>query len=223
MRLPPILATLSHVPTTEQPPTRGHRKKARTRRQLIEAGLLVLASRGEAMTVTDVVNEAGVSNGTFYNYFSDIDELTLVLAEHVALAIAEAAAAQPIDDPAERFAYATARILTTAEADPVWGRGFLRFATSPASGAGDMMRHPRQDVTAGHRLGRFSLGADAATLDQVSGLVVMTIHRIVDGRGNETTVVDATTRGLTALGMDAAEARAVAARTVERARADAAR
>ncbi len=211
------------MPTTEQPTTRGHRKKARTRRQLVDAGLLVLASRGEAMTVTDVVHQAGVSNGTFYNYFADIDELTLALAEHVALAIAEAAAAEPIDDPAERFAYATARILTTAEADPVWGRGFLRFATSPESGTGDMMRHPRQDVAAGHRLGRFTVPADAATLDQVSGLVLMTIHRIVDGRGDDTTTLDATTRGLTALGMDTTEARAIATTAVERARADATR
>jgi AcrR family transcriptional regulator len=45
-------------------PTRGHRKKEKTRRQLVAAGLRVLADKGEALTVSDVAAEADVSNGT---------------------------------------------------------------------------------------------------------------------------------------------------------------
>ena len=63
-----------------EPRTRGYRKKERTRRQLIAAGLRVLADKGQGLTVSDVVAEAEVSNGTFYNYFADREELLEELA-----------------------------------------------------------------------------------------------------------------------------------------------
>ena len=207
--------------TVDQGITRGHRKRARTRAQLIEAGLLAFATRGEAMTVTDVTTEAGVSNGTFYNYFDDLDDLVLVLAEHVGESIAEAAAAEPIDDPAARFADATARVLVMAEVDPTWGRAFLQVAARPGS-AGDMLRHARADLDRGHREGRFTLGPEPAALDQLTGLVMMTIRRIVEGRGDNDTVIAAVARGLESLGVTRAEALALAATATTNARSRAA-
>ena len=55
--------------------TRGYKKKERTRRQLVEAGVRALAAKGEGLTVSDVVAEAEVSNGTFYNYFPTSEDL----------------------------------------------------------------------------------------------------------------------------------------------------
>ena len=56
---------------TSSPPietrTRGHKKRERTRNQLIAAALRVFAQKGGALTVSDVVAEAEDSNGTFYN------------------------------------------------------------------------------------------------------------------------------------------------------------
>ena len=209
------------MPKIDEGTTRGHRKRARTRAHLIEAGLLVLASRGDAMTVTDVVAQAGVSNGTFYNYFDDIDDLVLVVAEHVGVSIAEAAAAEPIEDPAERFADATARLLVMAEVDPTWGRAFLQVAARPGS-ATDMLRHARSDLDRGHREGRFTLGPEPAALDQLTGLVMMTIRRIVEGRGDNGTVIAAVARGLESLGVTRAEALTLASTATTNARSRAA-
>lgn len=205
------------MPKVEEGTTRGHRKRARTRAQLVDAGLLVLATRGDAMTVTDVVAEAGVSNGTFYNYFDDIDDLRVVLAERVGVSMAEAAAAEPIDDPAERFADATARLLVMAEVDPTWGRAFLQLAARPGSAA-DMVLHARADLDRGHREGRFSVGADAAAIDQLTGMVMMTIRRIIDGRGDRSTAAAAVQRGLESLGVERPEAIALAAKATDDAR-----
>ncbi len=170
------------------------------------------------MTVTDVVAEAGVSNGTFYNYFDDIDDLVLALAAHVGVSIAEAAAAEPIEDPAERFADATARLLVMAEVDPTWGRAFLQVTARPGS-ADDMLRHASADLDRGHREGRFTVGPEPAALDQLSGLVMMTIRRIVENRGGPTTATDAVARGLASLGVEPAEATALAAAATTNARA----
>ena len=57
------------------PLTRGHKKRSRTRQILLDAALQVLAESGEGFSLTEVATRAGVSHGTFYNYFRDRDAL----------------------------------------------------------------------------------------------------------------------------------------------------
>ncbi len=192
------------------PRTRGYRKKERTRRQLMAAGLRVLAEKGQGLTVSDVVAEAEVSNGTFYNYFADRDELLEALAEHSALSLAAAAAKERIDDPARRFAAATTRMLLRATEDETWARVLLRLVGRPGSGV-DLSRYLREDLAEGFAQGRFEVGPDDAVLDQVAGLVVMTIRRIVEGDAAPDATQQAVQRGLRALGVDEAESAALAA------------
>lgn len=196
------------------PRTRGYRKKERTRRQLIAAGLRVLAEKGQGLTVSDVVAEAGVSNGTFYNYFVDRDDLMEVLAEQSALSLAAAAAMEGVEDPARRFALATTRVLQHAIEDDTWARVMLRLAGRPGSGI-DLSRYLREDLEEGYALGRFETGADDATLDQVTGLIVMTIRRIVEGRAGPDAPRQATRRGLRALGLGQAESAELAAEAAD--------
>lgn len=63
----------------------GTSQGEQTRRRLLEAGMAVLARRGyHASRVDDVVDEAGVSHGTFYLYFANKEALVLALAERCA-------------------------------------------------------------------------------------------------------------------------------------------
>ena len=199
------------MPETSTPArTRGYKKKERTRRHLVEAGVRVLAAKGEGLTVSDVVAEAEVSNGTFYNYFPDREAFIDAVTEHSALSLAADAAKQPIEDPAERFALATMGMLRHARRDETWARVMLRLVSRPGSGL-DLSRYLSEDLNEGHAQGRFSVGAEDAALDQVAGLVVMTMRRFVDGRAGEGAERKAVERGLVALGVDAAEASALAA------------
>lgn len=199
------------MPTVDSPPTRGHRKRERTRRQLLEAGIRALAAHGEALTVSDVVAEAEVSNGTFYNYFVDREALIDALAEHLVRSLAASAAAEPIDDPALRFAVATSRVLRRSLTEPAWGRVVLRLLHRPAV-VGDLDRYLRDDLAEGHAQGRFETGADDATVDQVIGLIVMTIRRIIDIDidGEPRVPRRAVARALRALGIEPAEAKTLA-------------
>jgi AcrR family transcriptional regulator len=192
------------------PQTRGYRKKERTRRQLIDAGLRVLAEKGQGLTVCDVVTAAEVSNGTFYNYFTDRNELLEALAEHSALTLAAAAAREGIDDPARRFAAATTRVLLHARQDETWARVMLRLVSRPGSGV-DLSRYLREDLAEGFAQGRLNAGPDDSTLDQVTGLIVMTIRRIVEGNATPDAPQQAVQRGLRALGVDEAESAELAA------------
>ncbi|MCP5060627.1 MAG: TetR/AcrR family transcriptional regulator [bacterium] len=199
---------------TDAPQSRGHRKREKTRRQLIAAGSRVLAEKGEGLTVSDVVAEADVSIGTFYNYFVDRDALLEVLAEQLALSLAVATAREDIPDPARRFALATARAIFRALEDPTWARVLLRLLSRPGAGV-QLDRYLREDLAEGLAEGRFDTGSDDATLDQVSGLVIMTIRRIVEGQARPDAPQRAVERGLRALGIGPSEAAEVAADAVE--------
>lgn len=200
------------MPGVEEKPSRGHKKRERTRRQLLTAGLEVLAEKGDALTISDVAACAEVSNGTFYNYFSDRDELVDALAEHSLVTLAaQAAMATAEDDPAVRFAMATAQVLGRALADPTWGRAILRLVDHRRSSSGEMHRYLREDLASGFAAGRFAFGPDPVTLDLVTGLILMTMRRIVRGEAGQDDVSIVLERALQALGVEPLEAAQIAA------------
>ncbi|MEM9177811.1 MAG: TetR/AcrR family transcriptional regulator [Myxococcota bacterium] len=198
---------------TDRPKTRGHRKKERTRRHLLAAGMRVLAEKGQGLTVSDVVAEADVSNGTFYNYFPDREALTNALAAEAVLSLAAAVAEEGIEDPGRRFAVATSRVLAHAVADLTWARVVLRLVSRPGFEI-DVARFLRADLDEGQAKGRFETGADDATLDQVTGLILMTIRRVVGGDPSPGTRVAAIQRALRGLGLEIDEARRLAEEAV---------
>lgn len=192
-----------------RPRTRGHRKREKTRRLLVDAGLRVLAEKGEALAVSDVTAAADVSNGTFYNYFPDREALMDALAQALLEGLAEAAAREPVEDPARRFALASGRVLRRAAEDPVWGRVVLRLLHRPVV-RGGIDRYLREDLAEGFASGRFETGPDDATLDLVLGLLALSIRRIVEGEAAPDAPRRAVERGLRALGLPADEARTLA-------------
>lgn len=195
-------------------------KRERTRRKLLDAGLQVIADRGEALTASDVVVAADVSNGTFYNHFVDRDDFIRALALESLTALADRSADDTHGaDPAWRFAVASVRVLDTGARDPVWGRAVLRLNESPTPLHAAVQRHLRADLAEGHRTGRFTFGDDPVTVDLVSGTLMASLRRLVspaphDDRTDavsDTFVADVVARLLEAIGVDAHDARSLAA------------
>ena len=197
---------------TERRPT----KRERTRRQLLDAGMKVMAERGDALTASDVVIAAGVSNGTFYNHFLDRDDFIAALVHESLKAITQGSAGDTEGaDPAWRFAVATSRLLDTAFAQPLWGRAVLRLVacTTPLHAA--IAQFLRADLEEGHRIGRFTHGADPTTVDLISGTVMATVRRLVGldapiDATNPDVIPDVVTRLLEAIGVDGNDARSLA-------------
>jgi AcrR family transcriptional regulator len=198
-------------PPIEGRPSRGHKKRERTRHQLVAAGVAVLAEKGEALTISDVVARAEVSNGTFYNYFVDRDELIDALAEHSLISLAAESATQTADqDPARRFAFATLRVLSRVAEDPTWGRALLRLLDRRGSYSHDIGAYLREDLAVGFDEGRFEIGPDEITVDVLLGLILMSIRRIVRGDAGPDHAERVLERGLTILGIAKDEARTLA-------------
>src|SRR5690625_1010435 len=66
------------------PQPRPSSKRERTRAQLIDAALSVLSVRGlEATSIDDLMEVAGMSRGTFYNYFQTRDEVLIAASRYI--------------------------------------------------------------------------------------------------------------------------------------------
>ena len=203
---------------TGEPLTRGHKKKARTRQQLLDAALDVLAEQGEQFNVVDVAARAGVSHGTFYNYFSDREELVAALVPVLVEAFASRAATEVDEpDPAARFAVITARALAVAAEAPDLVRVALRLeGVQRALVADGPLAYLREDLDVGAAAGRFHGPIDDATLDVVLGALLLAARRIVDGDAGLDHRRSVIARLLAALGVDRDEAEALADQAVAR-------
>lgn len=202
---------------TDAPLTRGHKKKARTRRLLLDTAMEVLAADGEGFSAADIAARAGVSNGTFYNYFADKDELiAAVVPEIVGAFAAEAALEVDLADPAARFAHITARVLERAVEAPDLVRVLLRIeAAQQALVASEALAHLRADLAAGRRSGRFAGAIDDATVDVVVGTLLVATGRIVGGETRPAYRRAVIARLLRALGIDDTGAVALAKEAVD--------
>src|SRR5512144_3118358 len=95
------------VPAMEASARREGGVRARTRGMLLDAAVRVFARKGAgAAAIHEITAEAGVANGTFYNYFRSREDLleaaSLRLAERFDREIAASRTA--VADPAERVA-----------------------------------------------------------------------------------------------------------------------
>jgi AcrR family transcriptional regulator len=192
--------------------TRGHKKKSRTRQLLLDAALEVLAERGEGFSIADVVGRAGVSQGTFYNYFPDRDGLLDALVSHTVEEFAAVAAHEvEVSDPAARFARISALALATAVESPNTMRVVLRLeAAQRALLLDGPLAYLQQDLFDGHRVGRFTGVPNDATLDVVLGSLLLAARRVIDGETAPAYRAMVIRRLLMSLGVDGDEAAALA-------------
>lgn len=109
------------------------RKRARTRRQLLNAGMLVLADKGpDGATVGAIARTAKVATGTFYNHFDSIDDLVLAITTELtaAVQIGRDTLVAIANDPAVRVLLGTEQLLDLAEADPDSAMAFVSLLAS---------------------------------------------------------------------------------------------
>lgn len=116
--------------------TEGYpRKRARTRRALLAAGMMVLAEKGpEGATVGEIARRAHVSSGTFYNHFLSIEDLVEAVAGELStgVEIGRDTLNAIEHDPAMRVLLGSAQLLDLVDDDPPSAAAFVALlATVP--------------------------------------------------------------------------------------------
>lgn len=132
-----------HTPDAQ---TRGHKKKARTRQQLLDAALKIYAHKGAMeLALNELAQEAGVSNGTIYNYFRTkedvLEAVSISLAEELSHEIS--AVSSGVENGAERVAIGVRIFVLRAAANPQWASALInvvRYAEGMRSALGNYVR-----------------------------------------------------------------------------------
>lgn len=163
--------------------TRGHKKKARTRRQLLDAALRIYARAGVGgLALNTLAEEAGVSNGTVYNYFRSREavleavglELAVQLSEQI-LTVSEA-----VDSGAERLSIAVRTFMNKARTDPDWTRALITVVRYAEGMRSALATYLRADLQAGRRQGDFHYAHEEMAMSMVISATLGAMNLLVE-------------------------------------------
>lgn len=193
----------------------GERRRAQTRARLLAAAYTLFALHGaEAPTIDDVILEAGVSRGTFYNYFETRDALFRAVADDIATSINTRLdiVRGAMKDPAERLSIGFRVFARYAAADPA--RGWILLRTMPLLGGINpvMTQDVELEFAAAVESGRFLATSATMALDFGMGFLIRIIYRLLTDRPSLDYVDQAAESMLIAFGLEPAEARSIAFR-----------
>jgi AcrR family transcriptional regulator len=160
------------------------RKRARTRRHLLDAGIAAIAEHGPTgLTVGDIAARAGVASGTFYNHFPSLPHLVDAVTDELAggVEIARSALEQVEHDPAGRVAIGTRQLLRLIRADPPSARAFVSLLVTGTAFRTRVRATVRAAIDDGIQAGRFVGRSTDVTTDAVLGTVVQWMRSALEG------------------------------------------
>ncbi|WP_439890822.1 TetR/AcrR family transcriptional regulator [Ralstonia sp. 25C] len=163
-------------------------RRERMHARLVESALAVFAEKGVgASVIQDVIAAAGVSQGTFYNYFRTNEELLVAVAEELSnelISLIEAEV-KKYADPAERIATGVRLYLYKARAFPLFARFIVQTGIHLATPNNLIYEYLPQHLEEGFATGRFRRIPIEIALDLISGLALATIARLMANEAAE--------------------------------------
>jgi AcrR family transcriptional regulator len=194
---------------------RRTRRRNETRTRLVTAATELFAEQGVDLTrINEITERADVGFGSFYNHFSDKDEIVeVVLAatteEHGETVDALTAA---LDDPAEVVAVAHRHFVGLAAADATWGWLLVRLDVSHRVLASALGPRALRDLERGIAAGRFHVDDVGLMLLTIGGALLGSIRAVLDDPGRVDADVHHAETVLRMLGVPRDEAAEIARR-----------
>src|SRR5689334_15777228 len=198
-----------------EPLTRGHKKRERTRRGLVDAALRLIARKevGE-IALFEVAAEAAVSNGTIYNYFRTRDEVLEAVGIAMASEFSDAISVMNSDVQcgAQRLSIGVRMFVCRAAADHQWANALLRIIHFDQAMRSRLADHVLGDLRAGREEGSFTYEDECIALDLVVSCTTGAMRAVVEGRAVVEHDVRVAAMILQALGATPARARKIASK-----------
>ncbi|MFJ3368301.1 TetR/AcrR family transcriptional regulator [Pseudomonas sp. NPDC086251] len=199
--------------TAPEPLTRGHKKRERTRRGLVDAALRLVARKevGE-IALLEVAAEAEVSNGTIYNYFRTRDEVLEAVGIAMAAEFSDAISVLNADVQcgAQRLSIGVRMFVCRAAADHQWANALLRIIHFDQAMRSRLAGHVLGDLRDGLRAGIFAYVDEGIALDMVLSCTTGAMRAVVEGRAVAEHDLRVAEMVLQALGVTPAKARKIA-------------
>lgn len=147
-------------------------RRERMRMRLIDSALHVFADKGvDATDIKDVIEAAGVSRGSFYNYFQTNEELMGAVLEVLGNELLQVVDAVVVahEDPALRVASGIRMVLRVAAMHPLLARFTARVGIQLIAGNSLAMQYLPRDISAGVASGQFQVSHPIAALAMALG------------------------------------------------------
>lgn len=196
----------------------GAERRQRMRLRLIESALLVYADKGlDRASIDDVIESAGVSRGTFYNYFRTDAELAAAVSDELTTELIAQIEARVGDlaNPVERIARGLRLYLDAAAAYPLFA-SFTSQAGLRAVSPNQLLREylPRH-IVEGVKAGRLEVPNVSLAVDMIVGAALSAVHALSATRVQKHYAEHAVMHVLVGLGVTRAAARKLAFAPVE--------
>ncbi|MDO8290531.1 MAG: TetR/AcrR family transcriptional regulator [Parvibaculum sp.] len=190
----------------------GGGKRQRTRAALLDATVRLVASKGmEALKISDITDAAELANGTFYNHFTDKDEVLIEAAYGIAAEISRQLDADMtgIDDAPSRVVTATRNFISIVLQKPDWAALILGGARHLPHLGEDASQYLRSDLERGVAQGKFDVTVTNYLMSQILALITVAITMQLN-KGTDTAMTDQICENiLRLLGLTPAKARRV--------------
>ena len=193
--------------------TRGHKKKARTRQQLLDAALRIYARAGIGdLALNTLADEAGVSNGTVYNYFRSREQVLEAVGLELAVQLSEQilTVSEAVDSGAERLSIAVRTFMNKARTDPDWTRALITVVRYAEGMRSALATYLRADLQAGRRQGDFHYAHEEMAMSMVISATLGAMNLLVEDREVEQADRIAAEMVLQALGVPQEKAKGIA-------------
>ena len=196
----------------------GAGKSARTRAQLMDAAVSVIAGQSiDGATVHEITKIAGVANGTFYAHFKDKDEIVSAVTEAIAVGIAKQLdeLMTGIDCAITRVATGTRIFMDITCQNSDLGQAFLKaFYTLPEFKV-SVGSYMRADITRGIKQGVFLDTTDDFLMECIGGLLASATMSRLNGNAGPEAGARAAELQLQLLGVDPETARKVTSKPLD--------
>jgi len=187
-------------------------RRARMRRKLVESALLVFAEKGvDSSVIEDVIAAAGVSRGTFYNYFRTNQEILVAAIEELGNELVDMieSRVEALPSPAERLFTGLRLYLGAAGRFPLFARFITRVGPQAVGPDNLVYKYIPIHLAEGIKAGEFVDAPVGVTLDMIVGAGLVAVARISARRVDDAYLVAMLLALARSLWLDGARAEAL--------------
>lgn len=203
----------SSVVESSEELTRGHKKKARTRQQLLDAALRIYARKGAGeLALNELAEEACVSNGTVYNYFRTREEVLEAVGLELAVQLSHqvSVASVGVSRGGERLAIGVRTFLLKALDDKEWASALISVVRYADGMRSALAAYLRADLQTGLEQGDFKYVNEDVAMAMVMSATTGAMAAIVEDLAIEQHDSIVAEMVLLALGTSTAKAKRIA-------------
>ncbi|MFM2372920.1 MAG: HTH-type transcriptional regulator TtgR [Pseudomonadota bacterium] len=180
----------------------GRERRAKTRTKLLTAAFELLGKEGgRSARIEEICQAADVARGTFYNYFTSVDEMFRALTFEISHAFNDATRAviRRVPAGAVRSAFALRYYLHKARDDREWGWAMVNLSAGGPIFGEETYRYATESIQEGMATGQFHLPSQEIGRDVMMGgtlSAMITILRADPGPDYPEAVIAQILRGL---------------------------